>query len=153
MLTVIKSVMCIFARQIGLWWQPPQRRTLSNRAATPSVLYAFRCRGEGSTGAITETFKVGKTVNLQQRIRPYRTIFPSGTVYHSVPSRDIDTTERWLHDVLKMQGYHVTKEIFQAPPDTVKELMNVVVDLNEAFLRCGKDVQKLRRMGRSLRRM
>ena len=153
MLSLVKNVLGALGRVVGLF--PAQKRNKHiASSSTPSVLYAFHCRSnKGMRKSVTETFKVGKTVNLQQRIRPYRTIFPKGVVHHSVSSRDIDTTERWLHDALKMHGYHVEKEIFEAPPAVVTELMDVIVTLNETLFRCGKDVNKLRSLKAALQRL
>jgi hypothetical protein len=115
------------------------------------VLYAFHCgAARVNRKKAFQTYKVGKTIDLERRIRPYRTIYPQGKVHHTVPSSDIDTTERWLHDALKASGYHVEKEIFEVPEDVLKETMNVVVAFHHCLQKRGKDAKFLRRLSEAL---
>src|SRR6476469_6236217 len=60
-------------------------------------LYAFKIS--------KDSYKVGKSVNVERRIRAYKTIHPSGYVHHQVACSDMHHSERILHDLLKMHGY------------------------------------------------
>lgn len=97
-------------------------------------LYAFKIRDN--------TYKVGKTINLQQRIRSYKTIHPTGFVWHTVSCIDIHHSERILHDMLKMGGYHSIQEIFSLPGSTLIVYMNLVAELDK-IINCKDDKQKL----------
>ena len=117
----------------------------------PEVLYAFHCgAARVNKKKSFQTYKVGKTIDLERRIRPYRTIYPQGRVHHTVASSDIDTTERWLHDALKTSGFHLEKEIFEVPEDVVRETMNIVVAFHQSLQRRGKDAKYLRKLSAAL---
>lgn len=114
-----------------------------NRQRTNSgELYAFHIDGNN--------YKVGKTINLTQRVRSYKTIHPKGSVKHTVKVSDIHHTERILHDLLKMRGCHVTQEIYCLPLETLKIYMNLVAELgrivmsNDGGSRIGKAMKMLK---------
>lgn len=117
---------------------------------TPSVLYAFQVGSEDRHKKAR--FKVGKTIHLAQRIRPYRTIHPDGVVHHSVASENIDVTERWLHDVLKSQGFHESNELFSVPPAVLSETMEVVVAVHKTLTDIAGDAARLKAFNRMLSR-
>jgi len=89
-------------------------------------LYAFHLHGN--------TYKVGKTISLSQRIRPYKTVVPNGHVFHTVECVNIDSTEKILHYLLKLTGRHSTKEIFTVPGNILKEYMNLVAAMEKTLL-------------------
>lgn len=100
-----------------------------NTTATKSkkgYLYAFHLHGN--------TYKVGKTISLSQRIRPYKTVVPNGHVFHTVECINIDSTEKILHYLLKLTGRHSTKEIFTVPGNILKEYMNLVAAMEKSLL-------------------
>jgi hypothetical protein len=86
----------------------------------PGILYAFKIRDSSHGKSV---YKVGKTINLQQRMRPYRTLHPEGTVLHTIACHDMHVAEKWLHSILKAQGTHIKQELFDVHPDYLKELM------------------------------
>jgi hypothetical protein len=102
-------------------------------------LYAFHLHGD--------TYKVGKTVNLDQRVRPYKTVVPKGYVFHRVECVNIDSTEKILHYLLKLSGHHSTKEIFILPGNVLKEYMNIVAALEKTLIR-GDDNKKLSKIAK-----
>lgn len=128
---------------------PASGRPKQRRSKESKVLYAFHC-GPSVSDARRQRYKVGKTVDLDRRIRPYMTIYPQGKVFHKMPCSDIDVAERWLHDVLKLSGFHVEREIFEAPPDVVRETMNAVVAFHEQCRRDGKNASRMRHLARAM---
>jgi len=110
-----------------------------NKNSKRGELYAFHIDGNN--------FKVGKTINLNQRVKSYKTIHPYGTVKHKVMVEDIHHSERILHDLLKMRGFHKTQEIFTVPLETLKVYMNFVEGLTRVVLE-RDNVSKLRAMTR-----
>jgi hypothetical protein len=96
---------------------------LSSSPSKKGCLYAFHISDD--------RFKVGKSSNLQQRIRSYKTIHPEGTVYHTISCSNIDHSEKILHYLLKLHGYHVTQEIFNVPSITLKSYMNLVDSISK----------------------
>lgn len=125
-----------------------RRERVRGRATPNTVLYAFHC-GPSTQNERFQRYKVGKTVDLARRIRPYRTIYPNGQVFYSVACADIDVAERWLHDVLKMSGYHVAREIFEVPPDVMKATMDAVVGLHRFWLVNGKRPGRIRTLAKA----
>lgn len=95
--------------------------------ATNQSLYALRY----TDGGEESLFKVGKTRNLIQRLRAYRTLIPNGTWFHTIECKDMHSSEKILHALLKRQGYHVQREIFRGQADTVCSLMDFVKELDQ----------------------
>lgn len=93
--------------------------------SNPGILYAFQ------TG--NNTFKVGKTKNLEQRLRPYRTIHPRGKVLHKVECNDMHHSERILHEMLKSNGHHVSHEIFQIEGRLLIQYLDLVKELERCL--------------------
>jgi hypothetical protein len=139
------NVIAAILNRMPFWRRYWPSRALVARVKSrhKTVLYAFHC-GAARDNPRLQRYKVGKTVDLERRIRPYRTIYPQGRVFHSVDCADIDVAERWLHDVLKLSGYHVEKEIFEAPPDVLKATMDAVAGLHQFWSRNGKKTAKIR---------
>ena len=90
-------------------------------------------------------YKVGKTVNVVRRTREYTSTNLEGYVVYYVAFDDMDHAERILHNILKLNGHHIEKEVFTVPEDLLKEYMNLVASLCGAIRRV-KDVDKLRQM-------
>lgn len=95
------------------------------------VLYAFEC-----TSGTNTLFKVGKTINLKQRIRSYNTLYPDGKVIFSIECKNIHYSERFLHDSLKMNGFHVKQEIFNIDRKLLIEYMKFAAKLNKLLFEC-----------------
>lgn len=86
-------------------------------------LYAFE------TGK--NKFKVGKTIDLRKRIKPYRTLMPNGDFVHTVKCKNLHTCEKILHNLLISNGHHIEKEIFMINEETLINYMNMVVLLED----------------------
>ena len=114
----------------------------SNRG-TSGELYAFRITGD--------TYKVGKSVNTTQRVRAYKTIHHEGYVSHTVKCNDIHHSERILHDMLKMRGYHTAQEIFSVPGKTLIVYMEFVSTLDK-ILNNSQDRHNLAKITQLLRK-
>ena len=100
-------------------------------------LYAFETH--------RNTYKVGKTINMDQRMRSYRTVYPDGVVFFQVCCENIHHSERILHDLLKMGSYHVKQEIFQINGALLKEYMKIVCSLDQT-LKNGDTEAKMRKI-------
>ena len=110
------------------------RKHAGNRAKSGShYLYAFRYHDGGKEAL----FKVGKTCNLVQRLRAYRTLIPDGTWFHTVECKDMHVSEKILHAMLKRQGYHVEREIFRGNSDVVRSLMDLVREMDRIIYHNG----------------
>jgi hypothetical protein len=144
MLARLLSYIPFFAKLFTL----PARARIHSHKENP-VLYAFCC-GPARQSKRGQRYKVGKTINLDRRVRPYRTIYPQGKVYHTVRSADIDVTERWLHDALKLSGYHVEREIFEIPPPLLMNTMDAIVNLHAYLAKHGKSSQKMHQLAHIL---
>ena len=111
----------------------PNKKLVPKEESLP-VLYAFEshtcldCQERK-----TVEFKVGKTINLNQRIRAYKTLNPQGKVLFSIPCVDIHSAERWLHDILKARGCLVKSEVFKVDPTVLINLMKFVAAINDFF--------------------
>ena len=111
-----------------------ERRVIEEKEAVP-VLYAFQTHScvDCDVRDSEIVFKVGKTINLEQRIRSYRTLNPEGKVLFSIECKDIHSAEKWLHDILRAQGLLVKSEVFKVKPSVLIELMTFVSRLNDFF--------------------
>ena len=118
------------------------KRISDNKTA---VLYAYTAPIPIKSKRTGPMFKIGKTVNLKSRQRSYKTLYPSGSVYYSVPCSSIHHAERILHDVLKMNGHHIDREIFEIEGEILKEYMNVVVKFTEKMkkVKTSRDVKRI----------
>lgn len=136
--------------------EPKLQRRLKHEDTRPGVLYAFQYSDMGEPGSKANRkkyFKVGKTINLEQRMRAYRTLHPNGIVYHTVtfPNMplgkmpDVHHAERILHDILRMGGFHVKQEVFLVEPVVLKAHMDLVARLVQR-LRATPDPQSIRRL-------
>ncbi len=94
-------------------------------------LYALRY----SDGSRDPLFKVGKTCNLDQRLRAYRTLIPDGKWFYTIECTDMHFSEKILHGLLKQRGYHVQREIFRGKDPVVKSLMNLVQQIDRLTVR------------------
>lgn len=94
------------------------KRVMVKGEKQKGILYAFETN--------VNRFKVGKTINLKQRVRQYNTVFPDGEVVHTVECDDIHHAEKVLHSLLIMGGYHVKQEIFEVPLPVLKNFMDIV---------------------------
>lgn len=124
-------------------WTLPYRMFSTSPPAHPpkpsnQVLYAFRYDAKDRT-----VYKIGKTGNIKQRLRTYRTVVPNGVLFHVVTCYDMHMAEKILHGALKMHGYHIDKEVFHGPPSTIKELMNLVEELDRVFKEKGAKPREL----------
>jgi len=132
----------------GYWYggrtmqQHVKRKSLCT--GTTGFLYAF--------SLYDGQIKIGKTVNLTQRFRPYRTLHPDGRIVYTVRCENMDRSERILHDLLKLNDYHVKREIFSVPENILKEYMNMVSLLCNKLVN-GKDVDRLGKIAKFLERM
>jgi hypothetical protein len=121
--------------------RPSRNLQCGRRYRKGGLLYAFHLQNE--------MFKVGKTIELKQRIRPYRTVVPHGYTFHTVRCENIDESEKILHSMLKLAGHHYTKEIFTVSGDVLKEYMKFVANL-ERILIGSENRQKLVKIARFL---
>jgi hypothetical protein len=137
-----------FSYVTGLFYKKavPVETEKKKRVKT-DVLYAFECSNcnccDSGKKKGYKTFKVGKTVDLEQRTRAYRTIFPQGSTFHTVTCLDMHRSERILHEILKMKGFHVKQEIFCLPPDVLKDCMDLVSLLEKAMQNEKTNLKKL----------
>lgn len=125
-------------------WPSTKKKRLSHSTAArgkPGELYAFVLDEKNNV------FKVGKSINVRQRIRNYRTTQPDGYILHQVFCDDMDHAEIILHNILKLNGYHVKQEIFTLSPMMLKGYMDLVAALCRT-LRQTKDVTKVSKMTR-----
>jgi len=83
-------------------------------------LYAFMTEKESNGNRI---YKVGKTVNLQNRFKEYRRSHQNPEILCTVHSDNIHVSEKWVHDILKAQGKHIRNELFRVEPAYLKQLM------------------------------
>jgi hypothetical protein len=141
---VKKTVPVAFLGTATVMNVPSKRHPVGKNTAVDGFLYAFDT-GNGN-------FKVGKTVNLQQRMRPYRTIHPEGKVLHSVTVKDMHKSEKILHEMLKIGGHHVKQEIFNVEPSLLKEYMNLVVEL-EGFMRKTQSISDVKNVVNTLKKV
>ena len=82
-------------------------------------LYAILIpNSEGKT-----VFKVGKTINLAQRCKSYRSILPDAEPMYIVSCIDRNRSERMLHNLLRINGAHVQNEIFRIEPAQLHKWM------------------------------
>ena len=105
---------------------------------TPGFLYAFVLDEKD------QVFKVGKSVNIPNRIRSYKSTDykQEGYVYHHVSCDDMDHAERILHNILKLNGHCIKLEMFKVPSKLLKEYMNLTQILCKK-LRTIKDPSKV----------
>ena len=96
-----------------------------SKTSSAGFLYAFEI--------YPNSYKVGKTVNVSQRVRAYKTIHPQGYVHHQVACGDIHHSERILHDMLKLHGYPNVQEIFEVPGKTIVAYMDFVASLDKVL--------------------
>ena len=110
--------------QIG----PPRKADPARkpRGGSGHYLYAFQYQ-DGGTDSL---FKVGKTCNLDQRLRAYRTLIPDGKWFYTIECIDMHYSEKILHGLLKQRGYHVQREIFRGKPSVVRSLMSLVQQID-----------------------
>lgn len=110
--------------------QKTHTRLLHNDSKS-GVLYAFKVLdGDGCEN----TYKVGKSVNLKQRIRSYKTLHPENEVLYHVQCVNMNVAEKWVHDILKAQGKHVSRELFMVDPMYLKTLMCTVAKLSDVMV-------------------
>lgn len=119
----------------------------ANANSKSAVLYAYTAPTPIKSQLNGPFFKIGKTVNLQSRQRSYKTLYPSGSVYYSVPCSSIHHAERILHDILKMNGHHIQREIFQIDGELLKSYMNVVAKFTDKMknVKTSQDVKNILR--------
>jgi hypothetical protein len=96
-------------------------------------------------------FKVGKSINVAQRIRSYKTTQPDGYLLHTVRCDDIDRAEHLLHNLLKLKGHHVTQEIFSLADSMLIAYMNLVTELCRSIQRI-ENPEKLSKITHFLRK-
>lgn len=123
----------------------PRSLIQSSRAKTSSAplnkqyLYAIRYN-DGRKDAL---FKVGKTCNLEQRLRSYRTLLVDGEWFHTIECKDMHFSEKLLHGLLKQKGYHVQREIFRGRGNVIKSVMNLVEQLDRILVNDGTNQQRI----------
>lgn len=100
-------------------------------------MYAFEISGQANKKK--RLYKVGKSVNVNRRVRSYKTLDPRGNLIHQVHCSDIHFAEKLLHMILTKQGYHYEREIFLIEKDNLMSMMNSVQSLAD-FL-CQKNLQ------------
>lgn len=115
------------------------RPGLQHQSETRHFLYAIRYY-DGGKDAL---FKVGKTCNLEQRLRPYRSLIPDGEWFHTVECRDMHFSEKMLHGLLKQRGYHVQREIFRGKANVIKSLMNLVQQMDRLVVDKGMSARSI----------
>ena len=156
MSTVSSSVSAVSTITSFIWdpinriWSSPKEKYSLPASSYPSPTGSYGKPGELYAFVLNEkrnVFKVGKSVNVAQRIRSYRTTQPDGYIFHEVSCDDMDHAEVILHNILKLNGHHVKREIFTLPPEMLKGYMNLVSELCST-LRQTKDVTKVAKMTR-----
>ncbi len=91
-------------------------------------------------------YKVGKSVNVTNRLKAYQTLHPNNKQLHQVQCRDMHNAEKILHALLKMQGAHVQRELFSIDGKVLTEYMNLVQKLCQKTSLSVSDMQKLNRV-------
>ncbi len=99
-----------------------ERKKSIAASSTSHYLYAIKYEDGGRDSL----FKVGKTCNLDQRLRAYRTLIPDGKWFYTIKCTDMHYSEKILHGMLKQRGYHVQREIFRGKGAVIKGLMDLV---------------------------
>lgn len=137
-------------------YRRPQRVIKAAQPGSPDkrhLLYAFKCHScdHCEDSSTTCVFKVGKTTNLASRVRAYKTLNPDGYIFHTVECDNIHYAERILHDILKMQKYHLKQEVFQVPPGVLKTTMDLVQNLCQFIHISGKNEDSVKNVIQVLR--
>ncbi len=101
-------------------------KTTKTRSGTGHYLYALQYQDGGPD----PLFKVGKTCNLNQRLRAYRTLIPDGQWFYTIECIDMHYSEKILHGLLKQRGYHVQREIFRGKASVIRSLMDLVQQID-----------------------
>lgn len=113
-----------------------RRRIQSKPKVRVPMLYAFKCQPCQDCSHHkdhVDTFKVGKTINIKQRLRQYKTIDPDGVLFYTVECRQMDFAEKWLHHILTLNGHHVKQELFKVKGDHLKTFMHMAHDICKLF--------------------
>ncbi|MDD2765859.1 MAG: GIY-YIG nuclease family protein [Opitutaceae bacterium] len=71
-------------------------------------------------------YKIGKTTNLQQRLKDHRRRIPGGIeLIHQIHSDDINTAEWWIQSVARHQAkYKNETEWYRLSPDALQKIMS-----------------------------
>jgi T5orf172 domain len=109
------------------WFSSSPRKSGYSERGEEQKQYLYAIRYADSSGQL---YKVGKTINLDQRLRTYRTLLPGGKWFYTVHVNDMHMSEKILHAMLKMKGRHVEREIFRSDGSSVKNLMELVQQID-----------------------
>lgn len=124
-----------------------KRSSIATAEAPKHFLYAINYDVQG------KLFKVGKTGNLDQRLRRYRTLVAGGKWFHTIECIDMHMAEKLLHGLLKSNGLHVEREIFRGTGTQIKAMMDLVMQIDRVIHENKSTVAATQRLTDALRKL
>lgn len=76
-------------------------------------------------------YKIGRTYNIEKRLKDLRAGNPNIKCVWSAWSRDCFELEKRIH--VSMQGYHVVRELFNIPDGMIKSINQIAVGFNSRY--------------------
>jgi hypothetical protein len=142
--------MRIFSYLFGWFATPADLRAVkAGRTPSEQFLYAL-----AYSDAKRRLFKIGKTKDLAQRLRSYRTVMPcSQGWFHTVRVENMHLSEKILHAMLKLKGYHVEREIFSGDGKAIRGLMDLTQQLDRLLSDRSTNARVLHRATDALKRL